>query len=179
MRRILASLEVVRPRCAAGAPPRPRLRLHRSRHGPERGQTTRKRPRIHSLRGSPTQIRSFVLAALRALHLDPSCGPPNQARTGTRPNNQRIPPLRGSPTQIRNPSWTPPATRHPPARHVPVGGGTLSVTASGQLISSSPVSHSAGGWLRLKLVADLHSSWVLPCELAGSRYARSTAAGGR
>src|SRR5271166_7007779 len=29
MRRILVGLEVVRPRCAAGAPPRPRLAVHR------------------------------------------------------------------------------------------------------------------------------------------------------
>src|SRR5260370_39889025 len=48
--------------------------------------------------------RSFVLAALRALHLDPACGPPPQARARTRPNNKKTtkdPPLRGSPTQIR------------------------------------------------------------------------------
>jgi len=40
MRRILIGLEVVRPRCAAGAPPRPRLAVHRPQHGAERDQTT-------------------------------------------------------------------------------------------------------------------------------------------
>src|SRR4051812_40410534 len=33
--------------------------------------------------------RSFVLAALRALHLDPDCGPPPHTRTGTRPTNTK------------------------------------------------------------------------------------------
>jgi len=34
MRRILVGLEVVGPRCAAGAPPRPRLPVHRDKaHG--------------------------------------------------------------------------------------------------------------------------------------------------
>src|SRR6476646_1739631 len=53
LRRILAGLEVVRPRCAAGAPPRPRLRSTDITRGPERGQTTRNNLRIPNLYGGP------------------------------------------------------------------------------------------------------------------------------
>ena len=52
MRRILAGVKVVRPRCAAGAPPRPRLRSTAPTPGPERGQTTEYNQRIH-LYGGP------------------------------------------------------------------------------------------------------------------------------
>ena len=56
--------------------------------------------------GSSSASRSFVLAALRALHLDPGSGPPpepgrNEAKQGKQPMD---PPLRGSPTQIRTES---------------------------------------------------------------------------
>jgi hypothetical protein len=44
MRRILIGLKVVRPRCAAGAPPRPRLRSTAPEHEPERSQTTPIKP---------------------------------------------------------------------------------------------------------------------------------------
>ena len=46
MRRILVGLEVVRPRCAAGAPPRPRLAVHRPINM-ERGSE------INNVRNSP------------------------------------------------------------------------------------------------------------------------------
>ncbi len=44
MRRTLVGLKVVRPRCAAGAPPRPRLRSTVPARGEEPGPTTKKRP---------------------------------------------------------------------------------------------------------------------------------------
>src|ERR1700747_697432 len=57
------------------------------------------------MRRSSSASRSFVLAALRALHLDPDCGPPPQTRCRNeakqQANNQRIPPSQGSSTQIR------------------------------------------------------------------------------
>ena len=56
--------------------------------------------------GSSSASRSFVLAALRALHLDPDCrSTAIRHMAGTRPNNETTngsPPLQGSPTQIRN-----------------------------------------------------------------------------
>src|SRR5262245_59102330 len=41
--------------------------------------------------GSPSASRSFVRAALRALHLDPDGDPPNGHRTTTRPNQRKRP----------------------------------------------------------------------------------------
>src|ERR1700756_3856301 len=56
MRRILVGLEVVRPRCATGAPPRPRLRStapDTDQNEAKNKKTTKDPP----LRGSSTQIR--------------------------------------------------------------------------------------------------------------------------
>jgi hypothetical protein len=58
MRRILVGLEVVRPRCTAGAPPRPRLRSTAPRTGRNKAKQANDQ-RIPSLRGSPTQIRGM------------------------------------------------------------------------------------------------------------------------
>lgn len=57
--------------------------------------------------GSSSASRSFVLAALRALHLDPDHGPPPPEHMGRNEAKQRkqprIPPLRGSPKTDKEP----------------------------------------------------------------------------
>jgi len=57
-------------------------------------------------RGSSSASRSFVLAALRALHLDPDSGPPPKRTWPERGQTTKttwIHTLRGSPTQISGP----------------------------------------------------------------------------
>src|ERR1700739_849065 len=54
--------------------------------------------------GSSSASRSFVLAALRALHLDPDCGstaPDTDQNEAKNKKTTKDPPLRGSSTQIR------------------------------------------------------------------------------
>ena len=61
MRRILVGIEVVRPRYAAGAPPRPRLRSTAPTHMAQNAVKQQKHPTDPPLRGSPTQIRTHTI----------------------------------------------------------------------------------------------------------------------
>src|SRR6478752_7648372 len=74
------------------APSRPRW-LHsvhaEALHGLNCNAFTLVRPTARMRWHPPSASRSFVLAALRALHLDPDCGPPPHTRTEMRPTNTK------------------------------------------------------------------------------------------